>query len=59
MIIWSPFILDELAGLRDSAPPTITDDPTSGNWHPKQALLQHLEDLQILSGAAWADIKVF
>ena len=27
MIIWSPFILDELAGLRDSAPPTINDDP--------------------------------
>lgn len=24
MIIWSPFILDELAGLRDSAPPTIS-----------------------------------
>jgi len=29
MIIWSPFILDELAGLRDSAPPTINDDPQS------------------------------
>ena len=29
MIIWSPFIMDELAGLRDSAPPTINDDPTS------------------------------
>jgi len=29
MIIWSPFVLDELAGLRDSAPPTINDDPTS------------------------------
>ena len=29
MIIWSPFILDELAGLRDSAPPTINDDPTT------------------------------
>jgi len=31
MIIWSPFILDELAGLRDSAPPTINDDPTSSD----------------------------
>jgi len=29
MIIWSPFILDELAGLRDAAPVTINDDPTS------------------------------
>ena len=32
MIIWSPFILDELAGLRDSAPPTINDDPQSQSW---------------------------
>ena len=29
MIIWSPFILDELAGLRDSSPPTINDDPAT------------------------------
>ena len=29
MIIWSPFILDELAGLRDEVPITAIDDPTS------------------------------
>ena len=29
MIVWSPFILDELAGLRDNAPVTFTSDPTS------------------------------
>ena len=29
MIIWSPPLLDELGGLRDSAPVTISDDPTT------------------------------
>ncbi len=28
MIIWSPFIMDELAGLRDSVPVTALEDPT-------------------------------
>ena len=37
MIIWSPFILDELAGLRDSAPPTINSDPTSGELASRPA----------------------
>ncbi len=27
MIVWSPFILDEMAGLRDSVPVTVTDLP--------------------------------
>ena len=31
MIIWSPFFLDELAGLRESTPPTINDYPTSSD----------------------------
>jgi len=39
MIIWSPFILDELAGLRDSAPPTITDDPTSAELASKTGIV--------------------
>ena len=39
MIIWSPFILDELAGLRDSAPPTINDDPTSGELASKTGIV--------------------
>ena len=39
MIIWSPFILDELAGLRDSAPPTINDDPTSTELASKTGIV--------------------
>jgi hypothetical protein len=43
MIIWSPFILDELAGLRDSAPPTITDDPTSKELASKTGIVTTLK----------------
>ena len=39
MIIWSPFILDELAGLRDSAPPTINEDPTSPELASKTGII--------------------
>ena len=39
MIIWSPFIMDELAGLRDSAPPTINDDPTSSELASKTGFI--------------------
>ena len=35
MIIWSPFILDELAGLRDSAPPTINTTRPRRSWHQR------------------------
>merc|ERR1711965_282654 len=42
MIIWSPFILDELAGLRDSAPPTINSDPTSKELASKTGVITTL-----------------
>ena len=42
MIIWSPFILDELAGLRDSAPPTINSDPTSKELASKTGIITTL-----------------
>ncbi len=44
MIIWSPFILDELAGLRDSAPPTINDDPTSTALAAATGIVQNFQD---------------
>ena len=56
MIIWSPFILDELAGLRDSAPPTITDDPTSAELASKTGIVTTFGGPSNPSGAAWADI---
>ncbi len=59
MIIWSPFILDELAGLRDSAPPTITDDPTSTELAGKTGIVTTFAGPSNPDGAAWADIRYF
>jgi multiple sugar transport system substrate-binding protein len=59
MIIWSPFILDELAGLRDSAPPTITDDPTSTELASKTGIVTTFAGPSNPDGAAWADIRYF
>ncbi|MEZ5932376.1 MAG: extracellular solute-binding protein [Alphaproteobacteria bacterium] len=59
MIIWSPFILDELAGLRDSAPPTINDDPTSRELAEKTGIVTTFAGPSNPDGAAWADIRYF
>jgi multiple sugar transport system substrate-binding protein len=57
MIIWSPFILDELAGLRDSAPPTINDDPTSSELASKTDVVTTFSGPSNPDGAAWADVR--
>ena len=59
MIIWSPFILDELAGLRDSAPPTINDDPTSGELASKTGIVTTFSGPSNPAGAAWGDVRYF
>ena len=59
MIIWSPFILDELAGLRDSAPPTINDDPTSGELASKTGIVTTFSGPSNPDGAAWGDVRYF
>ncbi|MEL6609153.1 MAG: extracellular solute-binding protein [Pseudomonadota bacterium] len=59
MIIWSPFILDELAGLRDSAPPTISDDPTSSELASKTGIVTNFAGPSNPDGAAWGDIRYF
>ena len=59
MIIWSPFILDELAGLRNSAPPTINDDPTSKALAQKTGIVTTFGGPSNPAGAAWADIRYF
>jgi len=59
MIIWSPFILDELAGLRDSAPPTINSDPTSKELASKTGVITTIAGPSNPDGAAWADIRYF
>ncbi len=59
MIIWSPFILDELAGLRDSAPPTITDDPTSPELASRTGIVTNFSGPSNPGGAAWGDVRFF
>ena len=59
MIIWSPFILDELAGLRDSAPPTINDDPTSKDLAAATGIVTNFAGPSNPDGAAWGDIRYF
>jgi multiple sugar transport system substrate-binding protein len=59
MIIWSPFILDELAGLRDSAPPTLTDDPTSNELASRTGVVTTLSGPSNPGGAAWGDVRYF
>ncbi len=59
MIIWSPFILDELAGLRDSAPPTINDDPTSTELASRTGIVTRLAGPSNPDGAAWGDVRYF
>jgi multiple sugar transport system substrate-binding protein len=59
MIIWSPFILDELAGLRDSAPPTINDDPTSRDLAERTGIVTNFAGPSNPDGAAWGDVRYF
>ena len=59
MIIWSPFILDELAGLRDSAPPTINVDPTSPELASKTGIVTNFSGPSNPDGAAWGDVRYF
>ena len=59
MIIWSPSILDELGGLRDSAPPTINDDPTTKALAEKTGIVTNFSGPSNPDGAAWGDVRYF
>ena len=59
MIIWSPSILDELGGLRDSAPVTINDDPTTKELAKATGFVTTFAGPSNPSGAAWGDVRYF
>ncbi len=59
MIIWSPFILDVLAGLRDSAPPTINDDPQTRDLAAATGVVTNFAGPSNPDGAAWGDVRYF
>lgn len=57
MIIWSPSLLDELGGLRDSAPVTINDDPTSKDLAKDTGFVTVFSGPGNDAGAAYADVR--
>ena len=57
MIIWSPSLLDELGGLRDSAPVTINDDPTSKDLAKDTGFVTVFAGPNNSAGAAYADVR--
>lgn len=58
-IVWSPFILDELAGLRNSAPPMINSDPTSLALAHDTGIVASMAGPSNPAGASWASINYF
>lgn len=59
MIVWSPFILDELAGLRDEVPITAIDDPTSPQLAQDSGFVTRLSGPNNSEGAGWTDVRYF
>lgn len=57
MIIWSPSLLDELGGLRDSAPVTINDDPTTKELAQNTGFVTVFSGGDNAAGAAYADVR--
>ena len=57
MIVWSPFIMDELAGLRDSAPVTFTADPTSKDLAKRTNFLTSIAGPSNPGGSGYADVR--
>lgn len=57
MIIWSPSLLDELGGLRDSAPVTINDDPTTKELAGNTGFVTVFSGWGPNDGAAYADVR--
>ncbi len=56
MVVWSPFILDELAGLRDSVPVTAFDDPTSPQLAENTGVVTRVAGPSNPGGAGWASV---
>ena len=59
MIVWSPFILDELAGLRDNVPVTALNDPTGDELARNTGFVTNLVGPSNPTGSAWADVRYF
>lgn len=56
MIVWSPFIMDELAGLRDSVPVTAFDDPMSRALAEATSFITRLAGPSNPEGSGWTEV---
>jgi len=56
-IVWSPFILDELAGLRNSVPVTAFKDPTTDELAKRTGFVARLAGPYNPKGASYAQIS--
>ena len=56
MVIWSPFIMDELAGLRDSVPVTAFDDPTSRQLADNTSFITKFAGPSNQEGSGWTEV---
>lgn len=54
MVVWSPAILDELAGLRDEVPVTALADPTSADLAKRTGFVTRLSGPSNPEGSGWA-----
>jgi multiple sugar transport system substrate-binding protein len=59
MIVWSPFILDELAGLRDEVPVPADEGQESGWLARNTGFVTRLSGPNNPGGAGWADVRYF
>mgnify|MGYP006296004893 CR=1 FL=1 len=59
MIVWSPFIMDELAGLRDSVPVTAFDDPTSRELAESTSFITSFAGPSNQQGSGWTEVQYF
>jgi len=59
MIIWSPFILDELAGLRNSAPVTIDSNPQNRTLAKNTGIITNFSGPSNPKGATWGEVRYF
>jgi len=56
MMMWSPFVLDELAGLRNDVPVTAFDDPTSPQLAHNTGFVTRVSGPSNPGGAGWASV---
>ena len=59
MIIWSPFILDELAGLRDEVPVTYNEGAQGGTLAERTGVVSQISGPSNPDGAGWADVRYY